>query len=190
MRGAVGTGSRKLELIGGGRRDRAMVGGVEVVVGPSEAPPFPADLEVHEEDTYLVLSAEPVVPERAEHPIRVMTALWEEEPRALGAVVARGRNQLLAVVHDLARDPSTEERDVATALGAALACADQRGAHSLSLPLLGSVHGPIARERSLELIRVAIASAALASLQRIWVRVPPAWVRTAEQLMGSWSDAP
>ncbi len=48
-----------LRLIHGGRSNRTTQGVVHVVMAPREQPPFAVDAIVVEEDTYLVLSADP-----------------------------------------------------------------------------------------------------------------------------------
>ena len=52
---------RSLRLIRGGRHRGARCAGLRIVAGAEDQPPFPVDAVVLEEDTYFVLSADPVV---------------------------------------------------------------------------------------------------------------------------------
>ncbi|MEE4376996.1 MAG: hypothetical protein V2J55_05710 [Candidatus Competibacteraceae bacterium] len=171
-----------LNLIPGGRCIDFWVKQVQLVARPAEHPPFATEAVVLEEDTYLVLSAEAVVRQTDEHPIRLMTALFDQQPLEPGCVVVRG-NRLLAVIHDLDRDPTCCEQWVSQALQACLKQADQLGVRSLTLPLLGSVHGRIPYSRCLVLIVEAVEEATFHALRRVWLVVPETQQMGVEQFL-------
>jgi hypothetical protein len=145
--------------------------GVLVTVAPEDSPPYPVDAIVLEEDTQLVLSAPPVIPEQSEHPIRIMTALLESEPRPLGSVIVRAGlpPRLLAVVHDLNRDPSADEDTVRAALRSLSVELDRLQAKRVRMPLLGAVHGVISRSQSIELITEMLREASPPALRHLWI---------------------
>lgn len=147
------------------------VAGVEIAVGPRERSPFPVDALVVEDDTYSVLGAGTTVREPAEHPIRLWTALQRVVEARPGTVIVRpGRPlRMLAVVHDLAQEPTWTETWIATALAAVVREATRRQLGSLALPPLGAVHGRLPAERFVELLGVALATERPHSLKRIWV---------------------
>jgi hypothetical protein len=166
---------RRLRLIQGGRSNRAAQGVVHVVMAPREQPPFAIEALVVEEDTYLVLSADPRAGEpHPEHPIRVMTSLLEVEPREPGTILVRDRYPLefAAIVHDLDEEPSWREEWVADALDRALAEAERRHLHALGLEMLGAIHGRLERPRFLQLLRQALQRSDPRSIERIWL-IPP-----------------
>jgi hypothetical protein len=154
-----------------GGRDEDVIAGVRIAFAPPHEPPFPVEAMILEEDTYLVLSAGTRIPEEAEHPIRVMTALWEAKPRAPGSVVVRPglRTELLAVVHDLDADPTWREAWVEASLEAALAEVGRRQVVSLGTEALGSVHGRMKAERFRRLLREALVRGKPERLERVWV---------------------
>ncbi|MCK6545093.1 hypothetical protein L6R52_04440 [Myxococcota bacterium] len=158
----------KLVVVGAGR---VFIGSLEVVAAPEDQPPFDVDVIVEEEDRHLVLSAPAVVPERPDHPIRVMTALWDSEPRGLGDVVLQRGSppRLLAIVHDLDREPTVEAATVRDALAKSLALADALAARAMKLPLLGAVHGTLAPALAAELIGEGLRSATPKALARVWL---------------------
>ena len=164
-----------LRLIHGGRSKRKVQGAVHVVMAPREQPPFPIEAMVVEEDTYLVLSADPRVGEpHPEHPIRVMTALLEVEPREPGTLLVRDRVplELAAIVHDLDEEPTWREEWIISALDCALAEAERRRFRAIGLEMLGAIHGRLARPRFLQILRQALQRADPRQLERIWL-IPP-----------------
>ncbi len=140
-------------------------GGTLRLVRSLEAPAFPIDRHVDEEDRYLVLSAPAVLPDVAPHPIRVLTASLDAEPVPCGELRLRGE-RILAVIYDLDATPITNPRWIAGAYRALVA----QPLSSISLPLLGAAHGRIDADESLRLLLGAIAEKASPSLTRIWIR--------------------
>jgi hypothetical protein len=141
-----------------------------LIAAPEDAPPpFSIDARVREEDRWLVLSAPPELRDRPANPLAVFTATLEAEPAALGSVVLRGKApvELLAVVHDLDREPSVTPDDVARALEQVMACCRDRALRRIALPLLGLRHGLIDREVVIELTARALASAP--ELAAVWL---------------------
>jgi hypothetical protein len=176
--------NRKLRLIRGGYPS-ATVGSVRVVPAPQSSSPFDVDAIVHEEDTFLVLSADAVVRDPGEPILKTLTEAHEAEPETPGSVVVRGGHplELLAVVHDLARDPTWKEEWVATALQNILVEAKNRELRSLSMPLLGSLHGKLAAGRVAELLGAALRNTPTGSLERVWLVAPADRCMTLLQLV-------
>ena len=67
------------------------------------------DALVLEEDTDLILIQPPIAADTSEHPIRLMTALYATPAHCPGTIIIKREVPLriLAIVHDLALDPST-----------------------------------------------------------------------------------
>lgn len=149
------------------------VGRLRITAAPEEAPPFDPEAVVFEEDTYLVLSADPVAREPEEHPLEILTRVHELEPEPPGTVLVReGRPvRLLAVVHDLSRDPTWTEQWIGTALEGVFTASASRGFESLALPPLGCKHGRLGTKRFAALLARALGEAAPASLSRLWLVV-------------------
>jgi len=87
------------------------IGIVQIFVGPETMSPYPVDAMVAEEDTFLVLSADPELSESKESPIKVLTEALEARPETPGSVLIKDGHplQFLAIVHDLDREPSWKE---------------------------------------------------------------------------------
>ncbi len=129
-----------------------------------------------EEDTFLVMSADPVVRDPKEPLVRIMTRVIETRPESPGSVLVRGKRplRLLAIVHDLNQEPSWREEWIASALDRIFQLAEDRELESIALPFLGTLHGKLTKERFLVLLRAAISRNPPTHLKRLWLIVPEA----------------
>ncbi|MDH3524489.1 MAG: hypothetical protein OES32_12965 [Acidobacteriota bacterium] len=165
----------------------------ELRFAPAGRPPFAVQARVVEDDTWLVLGADPRFRESGEHPIRVHTAAWEAEPATPGSVVVRpGRPlELRAIVHDLARDPTWRPEWVGEALAAVLREAERRRIAALAMPVLGARHGALSEDVFLRLLEDAITAVEPDLPRRIWIEsahaAPRAGARRAEGGRGDWT---
>ena len=164
----------ELRLIRGARQFEMSVGSIRLVAAPEDSPPFPVDALAAEEDTFLVLSADPVVREPKEHPVRLMTRVIETQPEPPGSVLVKGKDplRLLAIVHDLNREPSWREEWVASALDGIFRVAKERKLRSIALPMLGTKHGSLEKQIFAELLRNALERTSLSHLKRFWLIMP------------------
>lgn len=165
------SGRGHLQLIPGGRRDCIQLGSLVVIAAPKEEPPFSPEAVIVEEDTFLVLSAPPEVRAAKERPIELFQALWALDEVPCGTITVREGKPLrvLAVVHDLAREPSITEADVKRALDAAMLELSRRNVRRVALQLVGAVHGGLGEQQSLALITRALDGAT--ALESVWLMV-------------------
>lgn len=156
-----------LRLVRGGRGE-IRLGPLLVTVSPPDAR---VEAIVLEEDTWLVLSAEPEVKPPAESMVRIMTDLLKAEPMAPGSVLAEDGEPLriLAVVYDLAEEPLCRPEWVAEALQGVLRVAEEKGIATLALPLLGVRHGRLPVALFAELLEEAVRKTPLRRLRRVWL---------------------
>lgn len=165
----------RLRLIRGGRRTELRSGRPQIVTAPETAPPFAVQARAFEEDTWLIMSAEPEIAPVQTHPIRLMTDLIHARKEAPGSIVVREGSRplcLLAVVHDVDCDPTWREPWVRDALGNLFRECEQRNLCALGLPVLGAKHGAMAAGRFARLLAEALNAAALRRLQRLWIIAP------------------
>lgn len=156
------------------------IGSWQVRVLPDDAPIAPSALVVDEEDRFRVLSAPPVIPERSEHPIRVMTALWNFEPCDLGSIVEVHARRWLAVVHDLDAERSLTPEVAGVALRAVLDRAGAAGFDRLALRPWGVRHGPWPLDVSLDLLLEALLERWRSRPRRLDLRVSDSQVDAAQ----------
>ena len=150
------------------------LGSLRIVAAPDDTPPFKVDAVAAEEDTFLVLSADPQVRDPKEPLMRVMTRVIETHPEAPGSVLVKGKCplRLLAIVHDLNEDPSWREEWIASALDGIFREAESRKLRSIALPLLGTLHGSLEKQRFVVLLRCALERMSPNHLKRLWLAVP------------------
>lgn len=136
--------------------------------------PFAFDAVIKEEDTFLVLSAEPTVEVPEDPPGALLSAAVDFVPPRPGSVVIREGHpvELLAVVHDLDADPTWREEWVARALSLALGEVDERGLTTVALPMLGAIHGSLDPIRFLDLLARTLDGACPRNIRNVWLRVP------------------
>jgi hypothetical protein len=157
--------------------------GLLIAAAPKDSPPFPVDALAFEEDTFLVMSADATVRDPKIPLIRIMSRLIETKPRAPGTVLVQGHSpvRLLAIVHDFNEDPSWKEDWIQAGLDGIFEAAEQLGTRSLGLPVLGTVHGSLDRDRGLLLLAESLRRRTLSDLTRLWLVVPPGGTRGALQ---------
>jgi len=160
----------ELRVIQGGQSSSHRIGTIEVVPATLRTQPFAVDIRVLEEDTWLIMGSAPILHETTSHPIRVMTDLIDQQPHRTGDVLLRGR-QWLAVVYDLDQEPLCQAEWIISALQKILALSEQNGITALALPLLGSTHGPMNWDQSLEIIINTLRGHEGTHLRRIWLIV-------------------
>jgi hypothetical protein len=150
------------------------LGGCRLVAAPKDNPPFRVDALVAEEDTFLVLSAAPVVNEPRESLETMIEQVNEIRPEVPGSVLVRKKRPLefLAIVHDLDLELSWKEEWISSALDGVFREAEARKVRSIALPLLGTAHGALEAERAAALLGDALRRGSLEGLQRIWLILP------------------
>jgi len=165
----------KLRLVSDEYGRGARLGTLRVVVASADKPPFPVAAQVCEEDTFLVLSAATTVREPSGDLATIAAELHTWKPRRPGSIAVYPGDppRLLAVVHDLDRDPSWCDEWVLLATRAALDEADRRGLESLSMPLLGTRHGGLEPLRFASLLTDAAHDFTPTRLRAIWLISPP-----------------
>jgi hypothetical protein len=177
----------KGKLIQGSHHSEIWIGSVRIFVAPLDLPPFIVEAVAEEEDTYLVLSADPDVQESREDPERLMAALLKTSPLTPGSVILTGKHplQLLAIVHDLNQEPSWKEEWIASALDGIFRETENRKLRSIALPMLGTVHGSLEKQRFLVLLREALERSSTKHLGQLWLMVPAGTTRAVLEMLAS-----
>lgn len=164
----------KFRLIPGGLQSQTEFASIRITAAPEESPPFEIDARVFEEDTWLVMSADPKIAEPPEHPIRLMTDLIEAQPEPVGSVLVRGKNPMrfLAIVHDVNQEPTWQESWIENALIAIFKEAEHRKLQAIGLPLLGTLHGRLEKRRFILLLSRVLKRTTFKYLKHLWLMVP------------------
>ena len=159
-----------------GRRNcsRMFIGPLEIVAAPVENQPFDVEALAIEEDTWLIMSAEPETCEPNEHPIRIMTQMIEAKPEKVGTVLTHGKDpvRFLTIVHDVDQEPSFREEWLLAAIRNVFLGVERSGLKSLGLPFLGTRHGRLDTKRFIGLLSGILMETTFHSMTRLWLITP------------------
>ena len=149
-------------------------GSLKIVAAPQDAQPVPVNAVALEEDTFLVLSAETSVREPKESLMKVMTKVIETLPETPGSVLVKDNRpvRMLAIVHDLNREPTWKEEWVESALRGIFQEMETRRLTSLALPFIGTLHGRLGKERFIRILREVLEGMEFKHLRTLWLVVP------------------
>lgn len=149
-------------------------GRLKIVACPQSSPPFAVQAVAVEEDTWLIISADPQITYPEEHPVRLMTDLMNTEKEKVGSVRVKDGDPLrfLAIVHDVDSEPTWREEWVQSALVEVLREAEKCKLAAVALPLVGTRHGRLQPGRFAELLAAALMGTELLHLKRLWLVVP------------------
>lgn len=164
----------KLHVIEGGLHCKMTVNDLRIIAAPKQSPPFQIEALAVEEDTYLIMSAEPSHVPPTESPLRFMAELAKLQPEKPGSIVIKGKNplRLLAIVHDVNKDPTWRETWIEKALFKIFQEADLRQIATLGLPMIGTKHGRFENHRFGELLAETIRISPFNYLKKIWLIAP------------------
>ena len=145
-----------------------------IVTAVSEGEVLDVDAVALEEDTFLVLSADPN-PRETHEPRDVLgREVSEMEPKPLGSVVVTDRDpiQFLAIVHDLSQEPTCREEWVEGALREIFREVASRRIRRLAMPMLGTVHGSLDAYRFVDILKEVLVDADTQGLDDVLLVVP------------------
>ena len=164
----------KLSLISDDYGRAGRLGPVHVVVAPEQAPPFPVDAIVVEEDTHLLLSSDGVVAEPDEEFDALVEAASKKSANTPGSVLVRKTKplQFLAIVHDIDCEPTWREEWIASAINGTVEEAEWRRLESLGIPLIGTRHGNVEMRRVALWLGRCLSRTPFRYLKRVWVIAP------------------
>lgn len=147
---------------------------IDIVVAPKTLAPFDIDAVVEEQDTALIISEPGIITGPDDKPAWLLANKLESQSLLKpGSVIKRGANplRLLAIVHDLDREPSWLSEWIAQALDNIIHLSYEQGFSSIQLSVLGAQHGRFDLEEFLQLLVIAL-NKAQGKLKKIWLVVP------------------
>lgn len=163
---------------------------LNIFVGvPSGKSEYDVDAIVIEQDRDLLLEADSALYVSTDSLKAILKEAKSARGRDPGTVLVRGRSTpyyILAIVHDFSVEPSWCEQWVSMAFDATLKEGAARRIQSISMPLLGTVHGRLGNRRSAELLKRSLEKAELGSVRSLRLLVG----RDADsQILQSFQDS-
>ena len=158
-----------------------------IVPAQEDDAPFKTEVRLVEEDTWLVLSAKPVLPEEETHPIRIMTDLVEQEALRPGDVIRQGAHWK-AVIYDLDQEPICQPEWIERAMQKILNLAAEHDIRTLSLPIFGVQHSRMEIAQSLDAMVQAITDHQHQPEIMIWLRTRNNQLRLVQQKLKAHTE--
>lgn len=141
---------------------------MEIVACSREKQPFPVEMIVFEEDTWMVMSASNRVrdlPPSTEESLHEISGF---SPRRTGELVVRG-NRAFAIVHDFDNDPSFSPSAAREALREIARLSAEQGIESVAVQAMGTSR----QETGLKWLQAEIKGLlAAGNIKRVWLIVP------------------
>jgi len=176
-----------LKLVHSRQDSSTKPGGVEIYCGTdTTSSPFPIDVQVVEEDTWQVLSADNKALEIDEHPIRLMTSLIDQQPLSVGQLVIDG-NRWQAVIMDIDQDPVCRREWIIAVYQQIVEQVMTEHIGGISMPLLGVRHDCVSLEESMDILVNSIRCLHKDSSLRIWLKLPEQSVPRVDRLLDKLS---
>jgi hypothetical protein len=150
---------------------KTKIGSIEITVTPTENPPFSVDAVVEEQDTSLVLGTRPVIRGTRESYGLLVKKMIRQQPLAMSEIIVKKGYPLrfTAIVYDIEKKPVCREEWVKTALKNILNQCEKHKVKNLSMPLLGTSHGKIGKEQSLNLLKSILLTCNPVYPEKIWL---------------------
>lgn len=158
----------------GSRDTNQLTLGTQVTLRAEGDPPFDVDAIAIEDDTHMVLSADPKFKFTEGSPQKGLKKAGSSKALAIGSVVVRPGSPIrfLAIIHDLSKQPTWTEKSIQQALCNVFREAEKRKLRSIAVRALGSQRGSVDEDRFIELFNAVLAGTNLKSVKRIWIVLP------------------
>ena len=166
--------NKNLQLVWDIEQSQVIINGVAVIVIADSLAPGDVAAVVEEQDTALVLGKPTKITVNEEQPSWVLANKLESQDELdPGSVIIRDNKiiKLLAVVHDLAKEPSWKAEWIEQALNNVFNISNSYGIRTIKLPILGAQHGRYPMEDFISLLAQRIDHHP-ASFEKIWLVVP------------------
>lgn len=153
---------------------KTVIGVIETAIAPIEYVPSEIEAIVEEQDTQLLM----VVDGEIEYPEDDFDTLINQmshgKSRTPGQVIVKHDKPMRfqAIIHDIYQEPSCKVEWVAFALKQLSEEIKNHQIKTLAMPLLGTFHGKMAEEQSVELLCACLGTDQKSALEKLWLVVP------------------
>ncbi len=153
--------------------NKVTVKGLQIIAASEDEPPFDVDGIAFEQDTLLIMGRD-----RIDYPSesfdQLISRMHEMPSLTPGTVLVRGKHpfRFLAVIHDVNQVPTWKEEWVNNALDGIFQECERAKIESVGIPLIGTLHGTLGKQRFIVLLKSAIERASLEYLKNLWLIIP------------------
>lgn len=145
-----------------------------IVAAPIDYAPFACQVQVEEQDTYLLLGQQTNLNDPGKPAWFLANTLEQEKTYSPGSVVSERHapHRLQAVIHDIEHEPTCCIETVKLAYHNVMKIVQKRQLSSLAIPLLGTVHGKLSISESILLLKDVLDNIRPITLRKIWLIIP------------------
>jgi len=149
---------------------------LEIIAAPWSLAPFPCDVVVEEQDTFLMMGESNELPDNDDKTWYLAHKMEQQEALKPGSVIVKHYQnplRLMAIVNDVEQEPVCREEWVWSALMNIFELTAMQKLSSMALPLLGTRYGRLDANRSMDLLQRTLMSKRASALRRLWLILPP-----------------
>ncbi len=154
---------------------KATIGSIEIAIAPVEYVPAEIDAIVEEQDTQLLMGmdAEINYPDE-DFDTLIDQMLSGKSVRSPGQIIIKKTQplQLKAIIHDINQKPSWKTEWISYALQQLVTEIENYNIKTLAMPLLGTIHGNVNENESIELLCDNLMSKQIICLEKLWLIAP------------------
>ncbi|MCP4111172.1 MAG: PAS domain S-box protein [Desulfobacteraceae bacterium] len=153
--------------------NKVTVNSLQIIAASKDEPPFDVGGIAFEQDTFLIMGRD-----RIDYPSesfeQLISRMHETPSLTLGSVLIRGKQpfRFLAVVHDVNQVPTWKEEWVNSALDSIFQECERLEIESVAVPLIGTLHGTLGKQRFTVMLKSAIERASFEHLKNLWLIIP------------------
>lgn len=162
------------------------IGAIELSIASPEYPPaYHVEAIIEEQDTCLLLGTDMVIREPVASYETLVSDMITQHQHTPGEVIMRkGRPmRFLAIIHDLEKVHPCRLEWVETALDCILDECEKQGITNMAMPVLGTRHGAVRHEVSINLLLRKLAGRYAMCPNKIWLIVPLAECELVRNLL-------
>lgn len=154
---------------------KATIGAIEIAIAPVEYVPVEIDAIVEEQDTQLLMGIDTEInyPDE-DFDTLIDQMLSGKSVRSPGQIIIKQAQplKLKAIIYDINQKPSWKIEWIAFALKQLVTEIENYNIKTLAMPLLGTVHGKVDENESIELLCANLNTEQACCLEKLWIIAP------------------
>ncbi len=176
---------KSLKLIRGGRPKYYLFAGVQLVVTTRQALPDVAQIMVFEEDTKMVLTVDKEMTYREEHPLRLMTEIYNSQKHVPGSLVVKG-NSWYALVIDLDAEVVCQPQWIEQVYAEIFRNIRTKKIIHAGMHLLGNKYGRIPIEHAVGMLLDGLKNSELSCLKKIFLVIKKSEIKNTQEYIARY----
>ncbi len=150
------------------------IGEIKIAVAPIEYVPPSIDAIVEEQDTQLLMAVDTEIKYPDDDFDTLINQMATGKTREPGQIIIKQEKPIRfqAIIYNINQEPSWKVEWIAFALKQLIEEINNYQIKTLAMPLLGTHHGKMAEEESIELLCASLATDQASLLEKLWLIAP------------------